>query len=43
MVNEEDHLREQYIFKGFDLYKAYERLSALDDGLADVLDFAYDK
>ncbi|MBR4943111.1 MAG: ATP--guanido phosphotransferase [Clostridia bacterium] len=43
MVNEEDHLREQYFFKGFDLYKAYERLSALDDGLADVLDFAYDK
>lgn len=43
MVNEEDHLREQYICKGFDLYKAYERLSALDDGLASVLDFAYDK
>lgn len=43
MVNEEDHLREQYIVKGFYLYKAYERLSALDDGLAGVLDFAYDK
>lgn len=43
MVNEEDHLREQYICKGFELYKAYERLMALDDGLASVLDFAYDK
>ena len=43
MVNEEDHLREQYICKGFDLYKAYERLSALDDGLSGVLDFAYDQ
>ena len=43
MVNEEDHLREQYICKGFNLYNAYERLSALDDGLASVLDFAYDR
>ncbi len=43
MVNEEDHLREQYIAKGFQLYNAYERISALDDGLADALDFAYDK
>ena len=43
MVNEEDHLREQYILKGFDLYKAYERLSAIDDGLSSVLDFAFDK
>lgn len=43
MVNEEDHLREQYIFKGFDFYKAFERLSAIDDGLAYAYDFAYDK
>ena len=42
MVNEEDHLREQYICKGFDLYNAYERLSAIDDGLAGELDFAFD-
>ncbi len=42
MVNEEDHLREQYICKGFELLNAYERLSALDDGLSSVLDFAYD-
>ena len=43
MVNEEDHLREQYICAGFDLYKAYERISALDEGLGAQLDFAYDE
>ena len=43
MVNEEDHLREQYICKGFALKKAYERLSALDDGLSDVLNFSFDE
>ena len=42
MVNEEDHLREQYICKGFELMKAYERLSAIDDGLSGELDFAFD-
>jgi protein arginine kinase len=42
MVNEEDHLREQYILKGFDLYKAYERVSGIDEGLATSLAFAYD-
>ncbi len=43
MVNEEDHLREQYILKGFDLYKAYERISGIDEGLASALNFAYDE
>ena len=43
MVNEEDHLREQYILKGFDLYKAYERISGIDEGLSSSLDFAYDE
>ncbi len=43
MVNEEDHLREQYIYKGFDLYKAYERISGVDDALASALSFAYDE
>lgn len=43
MVNEEDHLREQYIYKGFDLFKAYERISGLDEGLASFLCFAYDE
>lgn len=43
MVNEEDHLREQYILKGFDLYKAYERISGIDDRLSSALHFAYDE
>lgn len=43
MVNEEDHLREQYIYKGFDLYKAYEHISAIDEWLGEKLDFAYDE
>lgn len=42
MVNEEDHLREQYICKGFDLFKAYERISGIDDALAGMYDFAFD-
>lgn len=43
MVNEEDHLRQQYIVKGLALYKAFERMSAIDDGLSYMYDFAYDK
>ncbi len=42
MVNEEDHLREQYICRGFELFKAYERISGIDDGLANDYDFAFD-
>ncbi len=41
MVNEEDHLRQQYIYKGFDFYKAYERISGIDEALGSALDFAY--
>lgn len=43
MVNEEDHLREQYILRGYDLYKAYERISGIDDVLGSKLDFAFDE
>ena len=59
MVNEEDHLREQYIFRGADFYKAlekggdkplekalyqaYERISGIDDGLAESYDLAFDE
>ncbi len=43
MVNEEDHLRQQYIFKELDLYKAYERLSAIDEQLGSLYDFAFDE
>lgn len=43
MVNEEDHLREQYICKDFDLFKAYERISAIDETLGSLYDFAFDR
>ncbi len=43
MVNEEDHLRQQCIYKGFDLYKAYEHISGIDEGLNSSLGFAYDE
>lgn len=43
MVNEEDHLRQQYILKEFDLYKAFERLNAIDDVLGEKMNFAYDE
>ena len=43
MVNEEDHLREQYILSGFEFYKAYERVCSLDEVLGSRLNFAYDK
>lgn len=42
MVNEEDHLREQYYTKGFQLYKAYEYLSGIDDLIGDCVQLAYD-
>ncbi len=43
MVNEEDHLREQYIFKELNLFKAYERLSAIDEYLGAQYDFAFEE
>ncbi len=43
MVNEEDHLREQYICDGFELWKAYERISGIDEGLSSLYDFAFDE
>ena len=43
MVNEEDHLREQYIYKRLNFLKAYERISAVDDGLGSLFDLAFDK
>lgn len=42
MINEEDHLREQYIVQGLNLQPAYRRISAVDDELSRSLRFAYD-
>lgn len=43
MINEEDHLRLQVIYKGFDLDKAYDTADKLDTLLDEVLDFAFDE
>ena len=43
MINEEDHLREQYILPGLNLPLAYQRLSAVDDALSKTLPFAFDR
>ena len=43
MINEEDHLREQYIIKGLNLMLAYRKISAVDDALSKSLRFAFDK
>ncbi len=43
MINEEDHVREQYFIKGFDLNRAYERISGIDEIISDSIPFAYDE
>ena len=43
MVNEEDHVREQYFMHGFDLARAWERITGLDDAISDTVPFAFDE
>ena len=43
MINEEDHVRIQAIFPGFDLDKAYETASRADDVLAESVTLAFDE
>lgn len=43
MINEEDHIREQCIEKGFNLYKPYRRLSAIDDEILTSLPISFDE
>lgn len=43
MINEEDHLREQCIVKGFDLQLAYETMSEIDVRISRAMKFAYDE
>ena len=43
MVNEEDHIREQCIEKGFNLYKPYRRLSEIDDEILESLPISFDE
>ena len=41
MINEEDHIREQCIFRGFNLYKPYREIKKLDDMILSEVDVAY--
>lgn len=41
MLNEEDHIREQCIVSGFNLYRAFREIKALDDALLSEIDVAY--
>ncbi len=43
MINEEDHIREQCIEKGFNLYKPFRRLSQIDDEILKSLPISYDE
>ena len=41
MINEEDHIRMQYMQSGFNLFEAWNNLSKIDDSLANTLHFAF--
>lgn len=43
MINEEDHIREQCVERGFNLGRAYERLAYYDDLIVSELPIAYDR
>ncbi len=43
MINEEDHIREQYFVRGLDLKNAYERISGIDDILSESIPFLFDE
>jgi len=43
MINEEDHLREQCIVKGYDLKLAYDTMSEIDNSISKSMKFAYDE
>lgn len=42
MINEEDHIREQCIMKGFRLTEAYDKINAVDDIISGKIKFAFD-
>ena len=43
MINEEDHLREQCIVKGFDLPLAYDTMNGIDNRIGKAMKFAFDE
>ncbi len=42
MINEEDHLRIQCLYPGFQLEEAWQRATAIDDAFEHVVDYAFD-
>ena len=42
MINEEDHIREQCLESGFNLYKPFRRLNKIDDEILSTLPIAFD-
>lgn len=42
MINEEDHLRIQCLYPGFQVHEAWERATTLDDLFEDKVDYAFD-
>ena len=42
MINEEDHIREQCLEKGFNLYKPYRRINKIDDEILKSMPIAFD-
>ena len=43
MINEEDHIRLQVIYPGFQLREVYELASNIDDVIEENIDYAYDQ
>lgn len=43
MINEEDHLRMQALLPGLQLQRAWEIINHFDDGLEELLDYAFDR
>lgn len=43
MINEEDHIRIQVLFPGFQIKEALEMANEIDDWIEDYVDYAYDE
>ncbi len=43
MINEEDHIREQYFLNEFNLQKVYERIAGIDDIISESIPFAFNR
>lgn len=43
MINEEDHIRLQYISEGFNIKDTYDKANIIDDALENHLDYAFDE